>query len=81
MKLCGKKLSTRIFVKYVGVILGERSHWNFQFNRLCLKLIKAYTKFNKIRHYVNETAIYYKIFQPQLLYVCTAWGQNIKFIH
>ena len=38
----------------------------------------------KIRHYVNETAlrsIYYAIFQSHLSYVCTAWGQNIKYNH
>ena len=38
----------------------------------------------KVCHYVNETAlrsIYYATFQSHLLYVCTAWGQNIKYNH
>ena len=38
----------------------------------------------KICNYVNETtlrSIYYAIFQSHLLYVCTAWGQNIKYNH
>ena len=34
--------------------------------------------------YVNEATlrlIYYAIFQSHLSYVCTAWGQNIKYSH
>ena len=36
----------------------------------------------KIHHYVNETTLRstdYAIFQSHLPYVCTAWGQNIKY--
>ena len=38
----------------------------------------------KIRHYVNENtlrSIYYAVFQSHFSYVCTAWGQNIKYYH
>ena len=38
----------------------------------------------KLRHYVNGTtlrSIYYAIFQSHPSYVCTAWGQNIKYNH
>ena len=79
LKLCGKKLFTCKSVKYLGVILDECLQWNFHINQLCLKLNKA-----KINHYVNEItlrSIYYVIFQSHLSYVCTAWGQNIKYNH
>ena len=38
----------------------------------------------KIRYHNNETilrSIFYAIFQSQLSYVYTAWGQNIKYNH
>ena len=38
----------------------------------------------KRHHCVNEAtvkSIYYAIFHSHLLYVCTAWGQNLKSKH
>ena len=84
LKLCGKKLFTSESVKYLGVILDECLQWKFHINQLCLKLNKANAMLCKIHHYVNETtlrSIYYAIFQSHLSYVCTAWGQNIKYNH
>ena len=57
---------------------------DFRINHFCLKFNKANAMLCKIRHYVNETtlrSIYYAIFQSHLSYVCTAWGQNIKYNH
>ena len=44
LKLCGKKLFTSNYAKYLGVILDEWLHWNFHINQLCLKLIKTITQ-------------------------------------
>ena len=82
LKLCGKKLFTSESVKYLGVILDECLQWKFHINQLCLKLNKANAMLCKIHHYVNETklrSIYYAIFQSHLLYVCTAWDQNVRY--
>ena len=84
LKLCGKKLFTSKSVKYLGVILDECLQWNFHINQLCLKLNKANAMLCKIHHYVNETTLRstdHAIFQSHLPYVCTAWGQNIKYNH
>ena len=52
LKLCGKKLFTGKFVKYLGIILHECLQWNFHINQLCLKLNEANTMLCKTRHYV-----------------------------
>ena len=58
--------------------------WNFNINQLCLKLIEVNTMLCKICNYVDETrlrSIYYANFSSHASYVCTAWGQNIKYNH
>ena len=84
LKLCGKKLFTSEYVKYLGVILDECLRGKFHINQLCLKLNKANALLCKICHYVNETtlrSIYHAIFQSHFSYVFTAWGLNIKYNH
>ena len=49
-----------------------------------INIFKTNAMFCKLRHYVNEItikSIYYATFHSHLLYVCTAWGQNLNSKH
>ena len=79
-----KKLQASIYVKYLGIYLGQYLHWSPHVNHLSHKLVKANAMLCKLHHYVNEAtikSIYYAIFHSHLSYVCTAWGQNLNPKH
>ena len=84
LKICGKKLQTSSYVKYLGLYLDQYLHCSPHVNHLSYKLVKSNAMICKLCHYVNEAtikSICYAIFHSHLLYLCTAWGQNLNPKH
>ena len=52
-----KKLQASIYVKYLGIYLGQYLHWSPHVNHLSHKLVKANAMLCKRRHYKNEATI------------------------
>ena len=84
LEISGKRLQASSYVKHLDIYLDEHLEWSPHINHLGHKLVKTNAMLCKLRHYMNEVtikSIYCAIFHSHLLYVCTAWGQNLNPKH
>ena len=79
LKIDGKKIVPAHNVKYLGVYLDEFLSFKSHASELSSKLRRSNGMLAKIRHFVpSETlrSIYFSIFDSNLTYCCTVWGQK-----
>ena len=79
LKIDGKKLVPTHSVKYLGVYLDEFLTFKQHILDLISKLRRSNGMLSKIRHFVSEQtlrSIYFSLFESQLTYCCTVWGQK-----
>ena len=79
IKIDGKKLTTSMFVKYLGVLIDCHLNWKTHKMDLHHKLSRAIGMLCKIRHFVNYdtlSMIYYGIFSSILMYGSQIWGHR-----
>ena len=84
LKMSGKILYPSHHVKYLGAKLDKYFNWGTHVNQLCVKLVKANVMLSKIHYFVNQTTlryIYFALFNSNLSYAYTAWGQFIVPSH
>ena len=65
LEICGKKLQTSSYVKYLGIHLDEYLELPPYINHLSHKLVEANAMVCKLCHYINEAtikSIYYAVF-------------------
>lgn len=77
LKLTGKRIYPKPYVKYLGVYLDEHLNWNKHVSELSTKLQRANGAIAKLRHYVPLKVligVYYAIFNSHMSYACQLWG-------
>ena len=78
-RISGQKIIPTMSVKYLGVFLNDSLSWDTHLNALITKLSRAIGLLAKIRHYTQYSllkAIYYSLFNSQLIYASQFWGQS-----
>ena len=76
---------TRIYesqkIKYLGIIMDPRLHWNHHINELSKKLNRVLGMIYKIRHDCTQRvllSLYYSLFHSHLSYGLSVWGTTNK---
>ena len=64
-------------VKYLGVLLDEKTTWENQIDYLAIKLSRSAGIFSKLSYYLNPKTLlemYHALFNSRLQYAILCWG-------
>ena len=79
LKLNGQRIYPTKSVKYLAIKIDENLFWIDHTNDIAIKLNRANAMLLEVREFLNTKilkSVYYPIFDCQLNYVNTVWGQN-----